>query len=85
MPDVRTGLPEDNFGLVYAALFNSMDRDPDSPLYWGKAGTESSAGRRCSASPRQMLFMYFEHKRHGMSQDYNTTPKQFPSRTSGVG
>ena len=67
---IRTGLPEDNFRLVNAALFNSMDEDPNSPLYWGKKGAESSAGRRCSVAPRHMLFLYFEHKRHGMSQDY---------------
>ena len=59
--EVRTGLPEDNFRLVNAAMLNSMDADPNSPLYWGKPGMESSAGRRCSAAPRQMLFMYFEH------------------------
>ena len=68
--DVRTGLPEYNFRLIDAAMLNSMDADPDSPLYWGKAGMESSAGRRCSLAPRHMLFLYFEHKRHGMSQEY---------------
>ncbi len=67
---IRTGLPEDNFRLVSAALLNSMDADLNSPLYWGKKGAESSAGRRCSVAPRHMLFLYFEHKRHGMSQDY---------------
>lgn len=67
---IRTGLPDDNFRLVSAALLNSMDADLNSPLYWGKKGMESSAGRRCSVAPRHMLFLYFEHRRHGMSQDY---------------
>ena len=68
--EIRTGMPEDNFRLACAALHRSMDRDPNSPLYWGKKGMESSAGRRCSMAPRHMLFLYLEHKRHGMSQDY---------------
>ena len=68
--EIRTGVREDNFRLKEAALKNRMDKDPNSPLYWGKEGMESSAGRRCIMAPRHMLFLYLEYLRHGTSQDY---------------
>ena len=68
--EARTGVRYDNFRLKEAALIKRMDGDPNSPLYWGKEGMESSAGRRCVLAPRHMLFLYLEYLRHGASQDY---------------
>ena len=68
--EIRSGMPEDLFRLLEAVVLAHMDDDPKSPLYWGKEGAESSAGRRCTAAPRHMLLLYLEHKRHGLSQDY---------------
>ena len=68
--EIRSGMPEDLFRLLEAVVLAHMDDDPKSPLYWGKEGAESSAGRRCTAAPRHMLLLYLEHRRHGLSQDY---------------
>ena len=65
----RTGTEREEFDLLYKALIRHMDKDPKSALYWGKAGCEDSAGRRCAMAPRHMLFMYLEYARGGMSQE----------------
>ena len=65
----KTGSTADNFHLTCDALFLHMENDPNSPLYWGKAGTRDSAGRRCALAPRHMLFMYLEYLWRGLSQE----------------
>lgn len=67
---IKTGMRALNFHRAAAALARYMAKDPNSPLYWGKPGMESSAGRRCALAPRHMLFIYLEYLRHGASQDY---------------
>ena len=67
---MKTGVEPKNFRLLSGALSRYMERDPGSALYWGKPGSEESAGRRSALAPRHALFMYLEYVRHGMSQDY---------------
>lgn len=66
----RTHTTLDNFHKMRDALIRYMERDPKSALYWGKAGCDDSAGRRCALAPRHMLFMYLEYARHGASQEH---------------
>lgn len=63
-----TGVRSETFDVHHDALRNAVDADPESPLYYGRPGRESDAGRRSHLRPGHQLLMYLESKKQGPSQ-----------------